>query len=220
MNGPPENVGAEIVVRADAVVLERGGRRVLDHVSLVLHRGDRVVLTGPNGAGKSTLIRVLAGLETLRGGTVSRPARCLGVVFEQGGLISGLTVAENLALPLVRARVAETRLRDRVGWALARFDLAAWERSPVEELTRGIAVRVQIARAALLAPDLLLCDAPLDALDANSAAELERMILRLAQTGGAAVLMATNSPERARLFAGRSWRIDQGRLSVAPAAQG
>jgi ABC-type sulfate/molybdate transport systems ATPase subunit len=202
-----------ILLAAEGLVVARGGRQLLDHVSLALNRGDRIVLAGPNGSGKSLLVRVLAALERPDGGRVIPGVGTkIGVLLDHGGLVSGLTVAENLALPLVRARIKNARVLDRVGWAIARFDLVAWEHAPAESLTRGIAVRAQIARAALLEPDVLLCDAPLDALDASAAAELERMIMRFADTGGGAVLMATNNPARAASFGRQVWRIDQGRL--------
>jgi ABC-type sulfate/molybdate transport systems ATPase subunit len=204
----------DIVLTAEALVVARGGRQLLDHVALILNRGDRIVLTGPNGSGKSLLVRVLAALERPDAGRVELGAGSrIGVLLDHGGLVSGLTVAENLALPLVRARTENARVLDRVGWAISRFDLVSWEHAPADSLTRGIAVRAQIARAALLEPDVLLCDAPLDALDASAAAELERMITRLADTGGAAVLMATNNPARAASFGRKVWRIDQGRLN-------
>jgi ABC-type multidrug transport system ATPase subunit len=204
---------SEPVLTADALVVERDGLRILDGVSLALHRGECAVLVGPNGGGKSALIRALAGLLPLRAGTVRRAAgaRPPGVVFERGGVVGELTVAENLALPLVRQRLPAARISERVDWALARFDLGPWEHVAAGRIAQGLAVRVQLARAALLEPETLLCDAALDQLDPAAAEETERMLVRIAASG-AAVLLATNVPERARRFGTRTWRIEQGRL--------
>jgi len=204
------------VLTAEHIVVERDGRRVVDGVSLALGAGDCAVLAGPNGAGKSTLLRALAGLLPLRSGTLRRPpgSRPPCVVFDQGGLVSGLTVAENIALPLVRARVPASRIAARLGWALTRFDLAAWEAAPGEQMTRGLAVRVQLARAALMEPDVILCDGALDTLDPDAAAEIERLLLR-AVAAGTAVLLATNAPERTQNLGAAVWRMDQGRVTTA-----
>lgn len=198
---------------AEKVVVLRAGRRVLDGISMALVRGECAVLVGPNGSGKSTLIGALAGLLPLHAGQVRRLAGSgpPGVVFEHGGAVAGLTVAENVALPLVRARVPELVIRDRVAWALARYDLVSRGDLPAAGLAGGLAVRMQLARAALLEPQTLLCDGPLDSLDEAAADEIGRMLVRAA-AAGVAVLVSTNVPERLRRLGGRVFTLDQGRL--------
>ena len=204
---------SEPVLSADALVVERAGRRVLDGVSCVLRRGTIMVVAGVNGSGKSTLVRALGGLLPLRAGQLHRApgTRPPAVLFDEGGLVQGLTVGDAVALPLVRAGTPAKRVEERVAWALARFDLVGLERLPSEQLSRGQAVRMQLARATLMQPDVLLCDGPLDQTGPASAAEIGRL-LRRAAASGAAILITTNVPERFSEFAAPAWRIEHGRL--------
>ncbi len=203
----------EPVLTADGLVVERAGRRVLDGLSCTLRRGGIMVVTGPNGAGKSTLVRALAGLLPLHAGEVrlAPGMRAPAIVFDGGGLVRGLTVAETIALPAVRSGLPAHRLHERVAWALARFDLTELERLPAEQLSRGQSVRVQLARATLMEPDALLCDSPLDQVGPAAAAEIARL-LRRAAASGAAVLITTNVPERFTDFPPPVWQIEHGRL--------
>jgi ABC-type multidrug transport system ATPase subunit len=209
----------EPVLTAHALVVERAGRRVLDELSCELRRGEIMVVAGANGAGKSTLVRALGGLLPLHTGEVRRMAgiRAPAIVFDGGGLLRGLTVAETIALPLVRAKMPDQRVTDRIAWALARFDLTGLEQLPVEQLSRGQAVRVQLARATLMEPDVLLCDGPLDQIGPAAAVEISRL-LRRAAASGAAVLITTNVPERFADFAPPLWQIEHGRLHASGTA--
>ncbi len=203
----------EPVLSAEGLVVERAGRRVLDGLSCVLRRGAIMVVSGSNGSGKSTLVRALGGLLPLRAGQLHRApgTRPPAILFDEGGVVRGLTVAEAIALPLVRAGTPGKRVEERVAWALARFDLVGMERLASEQLSRGQAVRMQLARATLIQPDILLCDGPLDQTEPAAAAEIGRLLLRTAASG-AALLITTNIPERFDGFAGPAWRIEHGRL--------
>jgi ABC-type multidrug transport system ATPase subunit len=202
------------VLSAESIVVALGGHVVLDQLSCVLRRGAITVVSGSNGAGKSTLVRALAALLPLRSGRVLRAAatRPPCVVFDQGGLISGLTVAEMVGLPLIRGRVPAARVADRVAWALARFDLSGMGYFTAERLSRGQAVRMQLARAALLEPDALLCDGPLDQLSETAAEEMGRL-LRRAAGAGAAVLITTNVTVRTARLGDEAYVLENGRLA-------
>ena len=210
---------------------------VLRHVSLLVrHAGSHVVL-GPMHSGKSTLIRLILGLERATTGRVvvdgteldpSVPndnrlrlvRRRVGVVFDSSALVSRLSLAENVELPLAEhtpatasaARdVAAARLRD-VGVAGDQFD-----RTPdmVSRLDRR---RTALARAIVLQPALLLIDEPGHGLDAHAAAELDDTLRSLHERHGYGVLICTQEvryafhwPEAVSVLAG-GVMVEQGHL--------
>lgn len=205
---------ADWALRADDLIAARGGRLVLDGLFLSLARGELVAIAGANGAGKTLLLRILAGLEPADGGlvTCAPGLKPPASIFQHHGMVAGLTLAENLALPLVRARHDPAAITLRLEYALLRFDLDAWRHAMPHALTPGLARRAQLARVAILEPDILLCDSPFEALDPAAADEIERLIARQARVGRTAILLTTHDTARAHRLAGRVLRLEAGRL--------
>ena len=180
-----------------------GSRQVLREVALRVMPGDFTVLLGPNGAGKSTLFALITRLFDARGGSIrifgeemrARPDRALarlGVVFQQQTLDADLTVRQNLlysaalhGLPRAEARRRAARELDRIGMADRAGDT-------VRDLSGGQRRRVEIARALLAGPALLLLDEPTVGLDAASRSFLLDHLRRLCREEGLAVLWATH----------------------------
>lgn len=217
-------------VETAALTKRYGDRLALDALTLEVPSGEVFALLGPNGGGKTTLFRILAtslepdegrflvdGLDPARDRRAVR--RRLGVVFQTPGLDRKLTVSENLALHaslhgMPRA-TAEPAARD----LLARFGLEERRRDRVETLSGGLARRVEIAKALLPSPAVLLLDEPSTGLDPGARLALRDTLRDLARRDGTTVLLTTHLFEEADA-ADRIGLLDRGRLVAlgAPAA--
>lgn len=218
------------LLRLEHVTAERvsGGeaRRVVDDVSLAVAPGELVALMGPSGSGKTSVIHLACGLLAPTSGHVavgddspaptdrrgwSRLRRTtVGVVHQQLDLLEGLSVLDNVALPLLLDRRGVRRAHDDARRALAAVEVGdAADRMP-DELSGGERQRVAIARAVVGPRRLLLADEPTAALDTVTAEAVVRLLARLAEDG-AAVLMATHDTRLAG-WADRVATLRDGRL--------
>lgn len=223
-------------MRDDVLVLARGiGRdyqtgdgtvmQVLSDVSCDIAAGDRIALTGPSGSGKSTLLHILAGLLDPTRGAVSWPAlgtrdtlmpEGVQVAFQGHSLFPPLTVAQNIALPLVLAGRGDEG-GPVAGGLLERFGLQNLADKLPEELSGGQAQRVAVLRALAIRPRLILADEPTGQLDGITAAAFMAEVLAVTQSEGMALVVATHDPEAAARMAVR-WAIEHGNLrKLAPA---
>ncbi|HQR47608.1 MAG TPA: ABC transporter ATP-binding protein, partial [Thermoanaerobaculia bacterium] len=217
------------VLSADRLTRDFGARRALDGVSLAVDAGEVFALLGPNGAGKTTLFRILATLLAPTSGTfrvaghepsgdLAALRRALGVVFQSPSLDRKLTVLENLLLQGTLYGLAGAPLRSRAGELLDRFGIADRAGDAVETLSGGLARRVEIAKALLHRPPVLLLDEPSTGLDPGARRDLTALLASLA-AAGAAVLLTTHLVEEAEA-ATRVGILDRGRLAAlgTPAA--
>lgn len=198
----------------------------LDQVDLAVERGEFLVLLGPSGCGKTTLLRAIAGLERqdagqiLHGGEdISRrsPAlRDFGIVFQSYALFPNLTVAENVAYGLKSRKADRGGGREgvsrRVVEMLELVGLPGIERKYPAQLSGGQQQRVALARALATAPDLLLLDEPLSALDAIERVRLRSEIRNLQNQLGVTTIMVTHDQEEALAMADRIVVMKAGRI--------
>jgi putative ABC transport system ATP-binding protein len=223
------------LLRLAHVTAERatGGdvRRVVDDVSLDVGPGELVALMGPSGSGKTSVIHLACGLlaptagavvigeqslaPTDRRGWARLRRTAIGVVHQQLDLMEGLSVLDNVALPLLLDRHGVRRAHDDARRALATVELAGAEDRLPDELSGGERQRVAIARAVVGPRRLVLADEPTAALDTVTAEAVVRLLGRLAEDG-AAVLMATHDTRLAG-WADRVVPLRDGRL-VQPVA--
>ena len=208
-------------VETRGLIARYGERTALDAPDFTVGPGERVALLGPNGAGKSTLLSILATLLLPSAGTarvmgidVARDPfaarRRMGIVFQGPSLDRRLSAEENLRLLGRLYGLRGAALSRAVDESLARVELADRRRDRVSVLSGGLARRLEVARALLARPDVLLLDEPTSGLDPAARAEVWESIEALSREG-AAVLYATHFGEEAER-AHRVVILDQGKV--------
>lgn len=180
-----------------------GAKKALDHVGFSIHTGECTILLGPNGAGKSTLFSLITRLYDTRLGRIalagfdikknSRQALArLGVVFQQTTLDLDLTVMQNLRYHTALHGMGRKWANQRIQEELERLDMYERRFETVRQLNGGHKRRVEIARALLHKPSLLLLDEPTVGLDVPSRQAIVQHVHELAASTEMAVLWATH----------------------------
>ncbi len=191
-------------IRVRGLCKQFGQQTVFDGLDLDVHRSEVLGLVGASGTGKSVLLRCLTGLEPVSAGTIEGlhqaatdgrgHGRRWGMLFQDGALFGGLTVAQNVALPLRE----HLDIRPATAVALAALKIAlvglpadAAQKYPAQ-LSGGMRKRAGLARALALEPELLFLDEPTAGLDPIGAASFDALIRSLQKTLGLTVLMVTH----------------------------
>jgi phospholipid/cholesterol/gamma-HCH transport system ATP-binding protein len=194
------------------VLLRRG--------SFTVRRGEIFFIIGPSGCGKTTLLRCMLGLETSLGGSIrfgrdemvgaapderTRILRRCGVVFQSGGLLSSMTLAENVALPFGGLGVAPAEVRAVSRLKLSLVGLSGFEELYPLQLSAGMQRRACLARAMVLDPELLFLDEPSAGLDPLNARRLDDLVLEMRDSLGATVVVVSH--DLASIFAVADYAI-------------
>ena len=185
-----------------------GDRVALSHVTFEVKKGEIFGLLGPNGGGKSTLFRILStmmvpteGHAIIAGNDVERnPAgvrRQVGVVFQTQSLDKALTVEENLRSQGHLHGLSGAVLRDRINNAMERLGLTDRRKDLVDTLSGGLRRRVEIAKALLHRPQVLLMDEASTGLDPAARRDLSRHVQNLRESDGVTILLTTHILEEA-----------------------
>ena len=176
------------LLKLENVAVSRGERQVLNDVQLEVGAGEIVTLIGPNGAGKTTLVRVVLGLLQPQQGRVWRRPR-----LRIGYMPQKLHVDPTLPLTVLRflQLVPGVRRADAVA-ALQEVGAPQVIDSPLQQISGGELQRVLLARALLRRPELLVLDEPVQGVDVAGQSELYRLIVRLRDRYGCAVLMVSH----------------------------
>lgn len=208
-----------------------GWQSVLENFDLNLGKGEVVSILGPSGVGKSSLLRVLAGLQTARKGSVSLlgeplngPHPRVAVAFQDPSLLPWLTLEKNVAFGLDFARqpdLTDAEREARVTQAITEVGLDHARRYHPAQLSGGMAQRTALARCLARQPQVLLLDEPFGALDEVTRTDMQQLLLDVIARHDTAALMITHDIDEALLLSDRilllgntpartlgEWRID------------
>ncbi|WP_145013887.1 ABC transporter ATP-binding protein [Mycobacterium marseillense] len=188
----------------DRVRLSYNGPAVIDELSLVVRPGEILVLTGPSGCGKSTVLRALAGLLSpdggrvlADGGTVQTTSGDRGMVFQDNALLPWRTVRSNIELalrlrgaPRAGRRAAAERWIDELG-------LTGFGNYLPKSLSGGMRQRVQLARGLAGAPRAVMMDEPFGALDTQTRAAMQRLLIDTWRTHPTTIVFVTHDVDEA-----------------------
>ena len=199
-----------------------GTRCALDNVSFTVPRGEIFCLLGPNGSGKTTLFKILSTLMPATSGSVNilgfdlsieakAIRKLLGVVFQHPGLDIKLTVTENLRHHGHLYGLKGKGLKHRISELLERFGISDRSHDLVEKLSGGLQRRVEIAKAMLHSPQVLLLDEPSSGLDVGVRRQLNEYLNGLAETEDILILLTTHLMDEAELC-NRVGILDAGKL--------
>ncbi|MGE0718365.1 MAG: ABC transporter ATP-binding protein [Alphaproteobacteria bacterium] len=190
----------------------RGGQptRALDPVDITIGDNDFVAILGPSGCGKSTLLRAVAGLDRPTGGTIAvdgtpveRPGADRGMVFQSYTLFPWLTVRQNIGFGPRERGVPEAE-RNRIADALmAKVGLTGFAEHYPRMLSGGMQQRTALARALANDPKILLLDEPFGALDHQTRALMQELLLSVWEADRKTVLFVTHDIEEAVFMANR-----------------
>jgi NitT/TauT family transport system ATP-binding protein len=190
----------------------RGGKptQALQPTDVMIGDNAFVTILGPSGCGKSTLLRMVAGLDTpstgtirLDGRTISRPGPDRGMVFQSYTLFPWLTVAQNIAFGLREKGMPEAEQREIVAAYVEKVGLRGFENHWPKQLSGGMQQRTAIARALANDPAILLLDEPFGALDNQTRALMQELLLGIWEREKKTVLFVTHDIEEAIFIASR-----------------
>ncbi|MGW5445706.1 ABC transporter ATP-binding protein [Streptomyces asiaticus] len=195
-------------LRLEDAALGRPGAPVLHGLDLDVAPGDILTVVGPSGCGKSTLLRTLAGLLPALGGRVTqdgtaitRPHADRALIFQEDALLPWRTLRANVELPLAIRGVPRAERRGRAAAWLERVGLAEHGGRLPHRVSGGQRQRAQLARALVGEPRAVLMDEPFGALDAQTRAGMQRLLVEVLQGTRATVVFVTHDVDEA-LFLG------------------
>ena len=193
------------MIRAENICKNYGSMPVLHNLSLHVPAGCFCIITGQSGCGKSTMLNVLSCLDSFDSGTLflmgekindipyhklaAMRRKNIGFIFQSYNLISSMTAAENVALPLKYSRVKYFHRRSRAIQALCDIGLEDKLLHRPHQLSGGQQQRVAVARALVTKPRILFCDEPTGNLDPESSATVMQGIITLKNSGTAVVMI-------------------------------
>jgi phospholipid/cholesterol/gamma-HCH transport system ATP-binding protein len=201
----------DALIELKGVTVRFGAQLVADHVNLALKRDETLALVGGSGSGKSTLLRTMLGLSRPVSGQVLIEGENLyalspeqrlelqrkwGVLFQSGALFSGLSVLDNVALPLREHTTLADQEIETLAFLKLRMvglDAEAADKLP-SALSGGMITRAGLARAMALDPEMLFLDEPTGALDPVSAGSIDELMRSLRKSLRLSILVITHDP--------------------------
>jgi multiple sugar transport system ATP-binding protein len=199
-----------------------GGHVAVDEVDLDIADGEFFVLLGPSGCGKTSVLRMIAGLDEPSAGDVLVDGcsvrdvrtrdRHVGMLFQSSAVYPHLTVRENLAFPLVVAKIGRREVERRVAEMAQLVGLTAVLDLRPRRLSGGMQQRVAMGRALMRRPPLLLMDEPMSNLDAKLRTELRGQLGALQRWSGSTTVYVTHDQVEAMALGDRAAVMRRGRV--------
>ncbi|MGI5456972.1 ABC transporter ATP-binding protein [Streptomyces sp. CA-249302] len=230
--GPAADAGAGTAAGAPApargtrlalrdATLGRPSAPVVTGVDLDVSPGEILTVVGSSGCGKSTLLRTLAGLLPLLSGEITQDARPLtgpaadrALVFQEDALLPWRTLRANVELPLAIKGLPRAERRDRADSWLGRVGIADHTRQLPHRVSGGQRQRAQLARALAATPRAVLMDEPFGALDAQTRAGMQDLLVEVLGGTGATVVFVTHDVDEALFLGDRVALLGNGRLTA------
>lgn len=230
MTAPGDPSGNGFLLEAEGLNKTYGGRRVVDGVRLTVRRGEIVGLLGPNGAGKTTTFYMVVGLIPPEGGRISlsrkeitrlpmhRRARTgIGYLAQEPSIFRGLTVEQNILAILETLPLSRSERKRRLGKLLKELGLNGLARSRADTLSGGERRRLEITRALVTEPTLLLLDEPFSGIDPIAVAECQEIIRGLKERG-LGILLTDHNVRETLAITDRSYLMAEGRVLLSGSA--
>lgn len=215
---------------AQGLVKRFGDRRVVDHVSFDIQRGEVVGLLGPNGAGKTTSFYMMVGLLKPDGGRIFLEGeqisdlpmykRCrmgLGYLPQESSVFRKLTVEENLLAILETLDLSHAQRMDRLHELLDELDLTPLARHKALSLSGGERRRLEITRALITSPRYLLLDEPLTGIDPIAIGDIQEIVARLRERG-LGILITDHNVRETLAITDRAYILYDGKILVSGTA--
>jgi len=198
---------SEQIISIDNVSHAFGDKTVLKDINLTVRKGEFVTILGPSGCGKTTLLRLIAGFQKVKQGTISIAGvdvtetpphrRPVNTVFQKYALFPHLNVFNNIAFGLQLKKLATDEIKRKVMQVLKMVSMTDYEARDVDSLSGGQQQRVAIARAIVNEPEVLLLDEPLAALDLKMRKDMQMEIKAMHKKLGITFVYVTHDQEEA-----------------------
>ncbi|KPK76182.1 MAG: LPS export ABC transporter ATP-binding protein [Phycisphaerae bacterium SM23_30] len=213
-----------VLLETQQLVKRYSGRTVVDRVSVEVHEREIVGLLGRNGAGKTTTFRMIIGMVTPDGGRVifegqdiskmamyQRARHGMGYLSQEPSVFQRLTVEQNLLAILETMSLTRRARRRRASELVDQFALGRVRRQQARLLSGGERRKLEIARALVTNPSLILLDEPFSGVDPIAVEDLQQEIRRL-QENGISILITDHNVERTLEVADRAYIINEGEV--------
>ena len=222
---PPEATArAEVLLATDHLVKTYGRNRVVDGVSIRVAAGEVVGLLGPNGAGKTTTFNMVVGLIKADDGAVlfqgrnvtrlpmhQRARLGMGYLTQEPSVFRKLTVAQNILAILETCQASSAERKVRLQYLLEELDLTRLAGQYAYTLSGGEKRRLEITRALVTSPRLLMLDEPFSGIDPLAVFEVQKIIRRLKERG-LGILITDHSVRETLKLVSRAYLIHKGRV--------
>ncbi len=213
-----------ILLEAKDLIKRYSGRAVVDHVSITVNQGEIVGLLGRNGAGKTTSFRMTIGMIRPDGGTVifdgadvtrlpmyKRARRGMGYLSQEPSIFQRLTVRQNILAVLETLDLSRKARRQRCDQLIQQFGLTHIADQQARTLSGGERRKLEIARALVTNPTMILLDEPFSGVDPIAVGDLQREI-RALKDRGISVLLTDHNVRETLTVTDRSYIIDSGKV--------